>query len=110
MVSCAQYCMFISAPGCIFMTYLGLMIAIGSETVYVVPHSRIEGAFALFITAVLYAIFFAISYNSEYSQIQRQQNVDEWINSQEIREAELEMQDIPKQPKSNLQESIEQPQ
>ena len=46
--------MFISAPGCIFMTYLGLMIAIGSETVYVVPHSRIEGAFALFITAVVY--------------------------------------------------------
>lgn len=54
MVSCAQYCMFISAPGCIFMTYLGLMIAIGSETVYVVPHSRVEGSFALFITAVVY--------------------------------------------------------
>ncbi|CAD8178101.1 unnamed protein product [Paramecium octaurelia] len=89
--------MFISAPGCVFMTYLGFMIAIGSETVYVVPHSRIEGAFALFITAVLYAIFFAISYNSEYSQVQRQQNVDEWINSQEIREAEMELQNLPKQ-------------
>ncbi|CAD8179657.1 unnamed protein product [Paramecium pentaurelia] len=104
MVSCAQYCMFISAPGCVFMTYLGLMIAIGSETVYVVPHSRVEGSFALFITAVLYAIFFAISYNNEYSQIQRQQNVDEWINSQEIREAEVEMSNLPKekQPEQQL--------
>lgn len=36
------------------MTYLGFMIAIGSETVYVTPHSRIEGAFALFITAVVF--------------------------------------------------------
>ncbi|CAD8086908.1 unnamed protein product [Paramecium primaurelia] len=103
MVSCAQYCMFISAPGCIFMTYLGLMIAIGSETVYVVPHSRVEGSFALFITAVLYAIFFAISYNNEYSQIQRQQNVDEWINSQEIREAEVEMSNLPKEKQSEQQ-------
>ncbi|CAD8097284.1 unnamed protein product [Paramecium sonneborni] len=106
MVSCAQYCMFISAPGCVVMTYLGFLIAIGSETVYVVPHSRVEGAFALFITAVLYAIFFAISYNSEYSQIQRSQNVDEWINSQQIREAEMEMQDLPnqKQPEQQVQE------
>ena len=51
MVSCAQYCMFISAPGCIFMTYLGLMISIGSETIYVKPKSTIEASFALFITA-----------------------------------------------------------
>ena len=49
--------MFISAPGCIIMTYLGFMIAIGSETVYVIPHSRVEGAFALFITAVVYFVF-----------------------------------------------------
>jgi hypothetical protein len=46
--------MFISAPGCVFMTYLGFMVAIGSETVYVIPKSRIEGAFALFITAVVF--------------------------------------------------------
>ncbi|CAD8095290.1 unnamed protein product [Paramecium sonneborni] len=107
MVSCAQYCMFISAPGCVIMTYLGFLIAIGSETVYVVPHSRVEGAFALFITAVLYAIFFAISYNSEYSQIQRSQNVDEWINSQQIREAEMEMQDLPNQ-KQPEQQAVDQ--
>jgi len=53
--------MFISAPGCVFMTYLGFMIAIGSETVYVVPKSRIEGAFALFITA-----FVIIKNNNSY--------------------------------------------
>ncbi|CAD8173582.1 unnamed protein product [Paramecium octaurelia] len=108
MVSCAQYCMFISAPGCVFMTYLGFMIAIGSETVYVVPHSRVEGSFALFITAVLYAIFFAISYNNEYSQVQRQQNVDEWINSQAIREAEMEMQDLPKEKPLEQQQLVDQ--
>lgn len=43
--------MFISAPGCIFLTYLGFMIAIGSETIYVKPHSRVESAFGLFIAA-----------------------------------------------------------
>ena len=41
--------MFISAPGCVFMFYLAVLVSISSETVYTVPKNTFQSAVALFM-------------------------------------------------------------
>lgn len=47
----AEYCMFISAPGSIFLFYLAVLVSFGSETVYTVPKNRFESSVVLFLAS-----------------------------------------------------------
>lgn len=56
---------------CVTQFYLFLLVAFNSETLYIEVHSRMASAFALFVSAGIYAAIFAYLYWDRYVNIDR---------------------------------------
>lgn len=51
--------------------YLFLLVAFASETLYIEIHTRMASAFALFMSAAIYACIFAYLYYDRYVNVDR---------------------------------------
>ena len=71
--------------------YLGLMIAVDSETIYLEIHHNASSAVALFVSSLIYAGITAYVYYTVFMNVDRKEELKRWIKERNQRGHELAM-------------------
>jgi hypothetical protein len=72
--------MAVSALGAPFMLYLALICMVGSETLYIEPHSRLFTTIALFLAAAFYAGLYYCLAVSRKDESTRADQLTRWVS------------------------------